>query len=138
MHMEARDAWDPLESGSLMVVSHHQRWCGGMKLDHLKKEQVSLTPVPFLQSLLLYSNEIASYANSYSHRTLKTHLVPQLDSIQRGRDLGASVPNEMSSSNLSPQGSSTQKIMDRGRWTPRKLPSRCSRTDTHVNTQAVW
>lgn len=112
--------------------------CGGLKLGPLKRQHISLTPVPFLQSPLLYSDEIASYANSYSHRPLKRLLFPQLDSIQRGRDLGASVPNEMSSSNLPPQGSSTQKIMDRGRWTPGKLPSRCSRTDTHVNTQAVW
>ena len=112
--------------------------CGGLKLGPLKRQHVSLTPVPFLQSPLLYSDERASYANSYGHRLLKTRLFPQLDSVQRGRDLGASVPNEMSSPNLPPQGSSTQKIMDRGRWTPGKLPSRCSRIDTHVNTQAVW
>lgn len=79
--------------------------CGGLKLGPLKRQHVSLTPVPFLQSPLLYSDEIASYANSYGHRLLKTRLFPQLDSVQRGRDLGASVPNEMSSPNLPPQGS---------------------------------
>lgn len=81
--------------------------CRGIKLGPLKKQQIFLTPVPFLQTLLMYSDEIASYANSYSHRPLKTRLFPQLNSVQRGRDLRASVPNEMSSSNLSPQGSST-------------------------------